>query len=272
MTVTLGAGFTASAIAVGEFHACALSTQGAVRCWGRNDYGQLGHNMPSVMESATPVTPVGLTTGVRAIGAGRYHSCAALTAGGARCWGGNLYGELGNGAMGTGERSPVVVSNLTGLTAVSISGGDSSTCLATTTGTMRCWGRGYDGQLGNGSMGFNTDTATPVTVSGVTSGATQVTCGYGFACAVVSGGARCWGSNFYLVLGNNSGASTVQTTPGPVTNLTSGVTAISGSASDHVCALTTAGAVKCWGEAGPHLGTGDDQTSAPIPVGVVGLP
>lgn len=269
--VNLGSGFTATALAIGEFHTCALSSAGAVRCWGRNDYGQLGHNMMSVTESATPVTPVGLTSGVRAIGAGRWHSCATLSSGGVKCWGSNLYGQIGNGSMGNGLHQPTDVMNLASVVGVSIAGSEKHTCVATSTGTVRCWGGNYDGELGNGQMGFNVDSAVPVSVMNIASGATQITCGYGFSCATVSGGVRCWGSNLNYVLGNNSSPSAVEPSPVAVNIVTSNVLSLAGGSSDHVCAYRTTG-VWCWGSSGPHLGNGNDQDNAPEPVQANALP
>jgi alpha-tubulin suppressor-like RCC1 family protein len=258
------------AVAAGDRSTCALKTGNRLFCWGRNDYGQLGSDSLDPW-STTPVTPVGLTSGVNAIAAGRSHVCVSLTAGGAKCWGSNLYGEQGIGMYGNGQHSPVSVTGLTGTTSVGVGAGESNSFLVMSNGELRAWGRNADGELGNGQSGFNVDQYAPVQVSGVTSGATSVSAGYAFACAVIGGAAKCWGNNFYLVLGNGSSSSTVVTAPTQVTGLTSGVTALSATASDHACAIV-AGAVKCWGNAGPHLGTGDDQTNAPTPVSVVSLP
>ena len=271
VSVALPGGFTASKIAVGDVTSCALSPGGAVKCWGRNDYGQLGNNT-TVDSNPSPVDPIGLTSGVSAIGAGRYHVCAALTAGGAKCWGGNLFGEQGIGTTGSGEHSPVTVTNLTGLTATGVGAGDSTSCLVINNGTLRCWGKDYYGELGNGLSGFNQDQLAPVTVSNVSSGATAISGGYSFTCAIISGGAKCWGSNFYYVLGGGQSASFESNVPVSVTGLTSGVSALAASSSTHACAVTTAGGVKCWGSAGGHLGTGNDQTDAPNPVSVLSLP
>jgi alpha-tubulin suppressor-like RCC1 family protein len=89
---------------------------------------------------------------------------------------------------------------------------------------------------------------------------------------VVSGAAKCWGSNSNYTLGNGQDASYTSTSPVAVTGMAAGVTQLASAGStQHVCAVK-AGAVLCWGTAGAHLGTGDTNTNALSPVGVVSLP
>jgi alpha-tubulin suppressor-like RCC1 family protein len=95
-----------SAIAVGTVHTCALTTSGGVKCWGVNSAGQLGDN--STITRPLPVHVAGLTSGVAAIAAGYFHTCALTTSGGVKCWGTNDGGQLGDKSTTT-RKTPVPV-------------------------------------------------------------------------------------------------------------------------------------------------------------------
>jgi alpha-tubulin suppressor-like RCC1 family protein len=82
-----------AAIAAGDVHSCALLTTGAVKCWGRNNKGQLGDN--TTTNSNAPVSVSGLTGGI-SITAGAQHTCALTTGGAGKCWGYNTDGEVGD--------------------------------------------------------------------------------------------------------------------------------------------------------------------------------
>ena len=75
-------------------HSCARVSDGTVRCWGYNEYGQLGNG--TILSSNTPVAVSGLTNVVEIAGGG-LHQCALLTNGTVRCWGANFGGALGDG-------------------------------------------------------------------------------------------------------------------------------------------------------------------------------
>lgn len=94
------------AIAAGDSHACALTESGGVKCWGDNKYSELGDG--TFKNSTTPVDVVGLKSTVVAIAVGSGYSCAVTRSGEVKCWGDNMFGELGNGTI-TFSSTPVNV-------------------------------------------------------------------------------------------------------------------------------------------------------------------
>ena len=116
-------------------------------CWGNNGTGQLGDG--TTTHKLTPTLVSGLASGVAALSAGVYHTCALTSAGGVLCWGHNGFGQLGDGSW-TSRSTPTLVSGLTS-GVVAISAGETLTCALTTAGGALCWGANYYGQLGDGS-------------------------------------------------------------------------------------------------------------------------
>jgi alpha-tubulin suppressor-like RCC1 family protein len=192
------------------------------------------------------------------------HTCALTKAGGAKCWGSNLSGEIGDGTKKT-RLAPVDVKNLTSGVAA-IAAGAEHTCALTTAGGVKCWGYNRWGEIGDGTM---TTRLAPVDVKNLTSGVAAIAAGAAHTCAVTAaGGAKCWSSNGNGVIGN--GTTTDRRGPVDVVGLTSGVAAIAGGAA-HTCALTAAGGVKCWGW-NPFGQIGDGTTTDRLtPVKVKGF-
>lgn len=144
----------------------------------------------------------GLTSGTTRIANGYDHTCAT-TAAGVSCWGGNRYGQVGNGASGLGTAdvtTAVAISGTSGATNV-VTGYFYSCALAS--GAVKCWGLDIGAVSG--------ETPTPATKTGLTTGVTALGGGTSHACAVVSGGVRCWGENDFGELGN--GGTSGSTTP-----------------------------------------------------------
>ncbi|WP_310566672.1 hypothetical protein [Hydrogenophaga sp.] len=249
-------------ISAGYSHTCALTSAGGVKCWGGNFVGQLGDG--STTNSPVPVAVSGLGSGVGAIAVGDAYTCALTEVGAVKCWGYNWAGQLGDGST-TNSPVPVTVSGLdSGV--VAVSAGARHACALTSADAVQCWGHNDQGQLGDGST---TQSLVPVAVSGLDSGVVAVSAGFRHACALTSvGGVKCWGNNGAGQLGD--GSTTNSPVPVAVSGLGSGVRAIA-AGSSHTCALTSAGAVKCWGNNYyGQLGDGSTTRSL-VPVAVSGL-
>ncbi len=263
---------TATAIAAGYDHTCAVTNRGGVKCWGNNGDGQLGDG--TTTKRLIPVDVVGLTSGVVAVDVSRTklywphysesYSCILLTNGGVKCWGFNYNGQLGDGTT-TNRIIPVDVVGLTG-GAMAVSTGRSHTCAVTTQGGVKCWGSNWSGQLGDGTTDHQ---STPVQVVGLTSGVQAISAGSGHTCALLTnGGVKCWGHNYSGELGD--GAMVQRLTPVDVEGLTSGVQAIS-AGRGYTCALLTNGGVKCWGRIAVVSWGMEPRHTRFTPVDVVGL-
>lgn len=244
---------------LGSTSACAVLDSGHVSCWGRNDAGQIGDGtMASVL---WPTRVEGLHGAAQTVAAGRVYSCAGL-ASGIDCWGGEDR-ELGTGGT-TRLSPPVSVLNPPSVTA-ELHAGFSDTCVRGGDGALLCWGGGLAG------------TAYPSTV--LPSGVTAFGLGYSSGCAVVDGGAKCFGENSHGQLGDGSTKSSwgydqalklSRYLPVQVQGLDAGVAGIA-TGYYHACAALTAGGVKCWGynyygQLGASTGTAADSLT-PVDVG-----
>lgn len=259
------------AVAVGADFSCAqmqnvLTGASTVRCWGGNSAGQVGSGSASA-QVFTPATVSGLT-GVTHLAAGSYFACA-VTGGTVRCWGSNSGGVFGNGSVSS---SNVPAAAATGITnATMVTAGGAHVCAANgTTGDAWCWGdRGF-GQLGNGTIVRSSPITSPV-YFGASFRPTKIFAGNAGNCSIVSGQAFCWGLNNFGQLGNVGQPIANSGSPLPVTDQSSGVAKMAAGL-NHSCAISTAGALSCWGDnsmgqrgAAP-FGAGNPSSA---PIGVV---
>jgi alpha-tubulin suppressor-like RCC1 family protein len=230
-------------VANGDFHSCALKSDGTVWCWGRNAQGQLGDTTTTQKLLAVQVSNL---TGVSAIAAGWDHTCGVKSIDGSVwCWGAGVRGQLGNGMSGANYRSnlPVQVLNLTGVTQVGA--GELHTCARKSDGTVWCWGEGGVGELGNNGTA---DSAVPVQVRDTSlanlAGVHEIAVGQSHACARIGNTAVwCWGAGNNGQLGNMQSSNS--RTAVKVSNLTNPAALALGST--HSCATLTTGSSMCWG-------------------------
>ena len=291
-------------VSPGGFHTCALTSSGHVKCWGRNESGQLGNGSESwsylptsVHTSSTNSAPL---NDIKAISSGDSHTCALTLSGHVKCWGDGFRGALGDGRdiINMPERislTPVDVhtsstdsSPLSGIAAISVGSGGtwsgSHTCALTTDETVKCWGSGHSGQLGDGGSSssstpvyVHTSSSDPTPLSGIKA----ISSGGWHTCALVSDTIKCWGYGGYGQLGIGGEGewddSTLEYyyslgTPTPLdvhtsssdSNPLSNIAAVS-AGDNHTCALTKGGSVKCWGY-GQDDGLGYGISSAPMDI------
>ena len=173
-------------IAAGGYHTCAITTVGALKCWGRNDRGQLGNN--TTTDYPLPTNVYQLSSGVASIYVGGKHSCAVMDTGALKCW-----GDLNSKDIPTDDTR-----FRSGVAKVAVGAGH--ICALRDNGSIMCWGRNTKGQLGDGTV--STSGSAEVALS---SPAIDVEVGSNHTCAVLStGSVKCWGENMYGELGNGS--------------------------------------------------------------------
>ena len=223
-------------IAAGSYHNLVVKPDGAVWAWGNNTYGQLGDG--TTVDKYIPAKVNNLNNVVKL--SGRYLFSLALKSDGTVWgWGSNLYGQLGDGTVDNNRSTPVQVSNLTNV--IAISTGYFHSLALKSDGTVWAWGRNANYQLGDGT---SIDRCTPIMVNGL-SNVIAISGGRTFSLALKNDGTVwAWGYNGYGQLGD--GTTTQRKTPVQVSNLT-GVAAIAAGYYYSV-ALKQNGTVWAWGQ------------------------
>jgi alpha-tubulin suppressor-like RCC1 family protein len=245
----------ATMIGGGYRHTCVLLADTTLRCWGDNTTGDLGNG--TMTDSNVPIAVPNLS-GVTAIASGLgAHTCVVMNDNTARCWGDNFFGSVGNGQNNVNQPTPVVVTGLKAVSAISV--GNFHTCALIAGGTIQCWGYNASGQLGDGTT---TDSAVPVPVFSI-NGAIAVAAGDSHTCALKSDGTVwCWGSNSIGQLGVTGVDSSLFAVQAPGV---AGAVAIANGGKD-TCVRLSSGAVSCWGinQAG-EIGIGNlDPVPTPV--------
>jgi alpha-tubulin suppressor-like RCC1 family protein len=239
------------------------SDSGGVSCWGSNQLGAVGDG--TTIDRSTPV-PLPLTAWWAQVSGGDGHACAVAAPsrsdrdGALWCWGSNVDDALGVGpAIGAQSSTPVEVTALGAVfnspTAVGV--GVHHSCAIKADGTLWCWGRNDNGQLGDGTT---TSQSTPVQVTalGAEVNGVSVSASGAFTCATVTEGRTmyCWGRNDYGQLGD--GTTTERHTP--VRVLVRGYSREIGAGRDHACSWQGDETLWCWGR-NDHGQIGDGTTT-----------
>jgi len=203
-------GLTFASVSAGiGAHTCALTSESAAYCWGRNTNGQLGD--ATTNDRLVPTAVAGGLTFASISATGNEHSCGVTTGGAGYCWGWNFYGNLGDGSTTT-RLSPTAVSG--GLVFGSIAAGANGfSCGLTTAGAAYCWGVNNVGQLGDGTTAFSRTTPTAVT-GGVTFSFLRA--GFAHVSAVAANGSGySWGAVLGDGTSNRSSVPVLLSVPAP---------------------------------------------------------
>jgi alpha-tubulin suppressor-like RCC1 family protein len=242
-------------VSVGDETICA-DTRLVVKCWGEGGSGQLGNGATGI--EATPVTAVGIKNATAVNAAGSF-SCAVLEDGRVTCWGRDFSGQLGLNTKIEVRAKPVIVPGVEN--AVQVSGGPDHACALNTDGTISCWGKNNQGQLGNGTW---VDSITPVKVKEIAN-AIAVGVGDVFSCALrADHSVWCWGVNSASQLGN--GTTKARSTPSKVPGITNAIS-LSVSGGDTSCAVAAGGTVWCWGGYNPNDPNSSNGSAKAVPIG-----
>lgn len=232
---------------------CATYDDGALYCWGFNDGGVLGRGVGQLL-----FTPVANNMDVEGLAANGSSICS-IFAGDTWCWGANNWGQFGTGGVDNYVWEPTMASGGTA-PAASAALGQGHLCTLRTDQSVWCSGRNFDGEVGDGTSGNYVFYAAKV--PGLT--ATAVSLGDLHSCAVrTDGKVACWGKNDQGQLGIGTAGGFV-TAPAEVSGVTNAVAVSAGR--DHTCAVTSAGALYCWGD-NTNGAVGDATTTdQPAPV------
>ena len=275
-TVSLGSNLSPRSIYSGDYFNCTLLDDGSVKCWGKNNVGQLGlgdtddrGDDVGEMGNNLPKVNLGSERTALSLSVGSNHVCAIMSDSSLVCWGDNTYGQLGLGDTTSpkdiiGDDSDemgdalVAVDLGTGRTALSVSAGNSYTCALLDNRTVKCWGYNVSGELGLGDTddrGDNTgEMGDSLLAINLGSDALSISTGKNASfnnhtCALLGDkSVKCWGSGSsgQLLSGDTADFNAPPTVGLDLADDNSAVKDFS-MGETHACAVLVRGRVKCWG-------------------------
>ncbi|MEM9488462.1 MAG: DNRLRE domain-containing protein, partial [Myxococcota bacterium] len=268
-TAVSALGSDTARIAAYDEHSCAIKTNGELYCWGRNTDGQVGDGTTTHRE--TPVLVSGLgQVGDRTLGSHTRTTCVISVDGDLSCWGHNKYGQVGDGTTADRHTPAAVDQDSSGAAfdqVTDVCSGIDHTCARRSDGTVYCWGRDSDHQLGNDAHASTSAHTRPVPVA--FPGAVMpsgLSCGDRHTCAIRDDGTLwCWGDNDRGQLG--TGTTSTITSPTQVGELGTAVALVSLTA-DYSCATTVSGKRHCWGRDDEGILFADSGSISASPVAV----
>lgn len=240
-------------------HMCVPLLSGKAKCWGNNEYGQLGILVPPYQvgneRNLAQSSNVDLGEKIIKIRSAGLQTCAIVESGKVYCWGENTSGELGYGnTLEVGKTilpknmGPLEIGEKVKDITVSLR----SICVLLESARVKCWGTGYGGASGYGQTFTWTKDKKPINIPYLNVGGlvNNITSGLAHICALLENGeVRCWGGNYRGQLGyghiNLIGDNEV---PSDVGSVPLGEKAVQISLGyEHSCALLESGGLKCWG-------------------------
>ena len=282
----------ATALALGDYHACAVTASHAVYCWGLNNSYQLGHPTYSMNDlvcspgdagaTICNPTPEQVDASAVAIAAAGAWTCIVAADGTLQCWGavqavtsaGSVTCGSGTSqAGGTCYAAPYAIPGVNGVTQLAVA--FDHACALIAGNQVVCWGSNTEGQVSPQACPQN-DCTTPTAGAGLPP-SSSVAVGASFTCALVTDGGTvsCFGDNAYGELGQHKEGAFI-TTPVTVAGLGPASELVAGGSqpgTQTACAIVSAlgdggtggGNVLCWGVIASDAGPG-------VPVAVAGLP